>query len=84
MPKSVDGDLNAVNLKAELWDTLQAVKSGKMTPASGDVIAAQAREILRTVRTQLSVFSQAGEAVSEEVVQFAKPPRKPVKGPRAA
>jgi hypothetical protein len=72
MPKSAAIELNAVNLKSALWDTLQRVKAGKMTPASGDVVASQAREILRTVRTQLSVFSQAGESVSDELVEFAK------------
>lgn len=65
--------LTAVNLKAQLWDTLQAVKEGKMTPGSGDAIASQAREILRTVRTQLQIFSQAGESVASELIDFAKP-----------
>lgn len=73
MPASADTKLNAINLKAALWDTLQKVKEGKVTPASGDVVASQAREILRTVRTQLQVFSQAGQAVSNELIDFAKP-----------
>lgn len=72
MRKSADGELNAASLKASLWDTLKKVKNGKMTPASGDVVAAQAREILRTVRTQLAVFSQAGANVTEELIAFAK------------
>jgi len=65
--------LNAISLKAELWDTLQKVKAGKVTTATGDIVAAQAREILRTVKTQLSIFAQSGDAVSKEVIQFAKP-----------
>lgn len=76
MPKSTPAEplpLNAVNLKSELWDTLQAVKAGKVTPATGDVVASQAREILRTVKTQLQVFSQAGESVAAELIDFAKP-----------
>ena len=76
MSKSLGTDalpLNAVNLKAVLWDTLQSVKAGKTTPASGDVVASQAREILRTVRTQLQIFSQAGESVAAELIDFAKP-----------
>lgn len=68
-----NSQLNAINLKTALWETLQKVKSGKMTPGSGDVVAAQAREILRTVRTQLTVFAQSGHGVSDEVVDFAKP-----------
>lgn len=65
-------ELNAANLKDALWDTLQKVKGGKMTPASGDVVAAQAREILRAVRTQLAVFSQSGKNVTEELIDFAR------------
>ena len=67
--------LNAVTLKDELWDTLQRVKSGDITTATGDIIAVQAREILRTVRTQLAIFSQSGDSVSVEVSEFAKPRR---------
>lgn len=66
-----DLPLNAVTLKQELWDTLKSVKDGYVTPATGDVVASQAREILRTVRTQLQVFSQSGAPVSKEVVTFA-------------
>ena len=64
--------LDAVALKRSLWETLQGVKSGTMTPQSGDAIAAQAREILRTVRTQLAIFQQAAEKVSKELIDFAK------------
>lgn len=74
MPRSVDGSgLNAVNLKAVLWDTLRKVKAGRISPAAGDVVASQAREILRTARTQLLIFSQSGESVAEELIDFAKP-----------
>lgn len=66
-------DLNAVNLKEALWDTLKKVRSGKMTPGAADAVAAQAREILRATRTQLAVLTQAGESVSAEMVDFARP-----------
>lgn len=72
MTKKIES-LNAINLKTALWDTLQKVRSGEMTPGTGDAVASQAREILRTVRTQLAVFSQAGKSVSDELVDFAKP-----------
>lgn len=65
-------ELSAVNLKSELWKALQGVKSGKITPATGDVIATQAREILRTIKTQLHIFAQSSEDVSEEVKVFAR------------
>ena len=66
-------ELNAVNLKNTLWETLNSVKAGTMTPQQGDVVACQAREILRRVRTQLSIFSQSGGTVSVELVTFANP-----------
>ena len=65
--------LNATNLKDVLWDTLQKVKSGEMLPQAGDVVATQAREILRCVRTQLTIFSQAAQSVSNELIEFAAP-----------
>lgn len=66
-------NLNAINLKESLWDTLKKIKAGEMTPASGDAVAAQAREILRTVRTQLAIFSQSSQTVAAELIDFAKP-----------
>jgi len=72
MAKTAD-KLNAINLKDSLWQTLQGVRDGSITPGSGDAIAAQAREILRTVRTQLAIFTQAGQAVTSELIDFAKP-----------
>ena len=78
---SKSNDLNAINLKSALWDTLQRVKSGKMTPGQGDVVASQAREIIRTVRTQLAVFSQSGGSVSREIIDFAEPGGRVVKIP---
>lgn len=67
-----DDKLTAINLKAALWDTLNKVKRGEITPGTGDVVASQAREILRTVRAQLAIFSQAGKSVSDELIDFAK------------
>lgn len=68
-PKS---SLNAVALKESLWDTLQKVKTGKVTAGSGGAVAAQAREILRTIKTQISIFAASGKTVSQELVDFAK------------
>lgn len=65
--------LNAVNLKDSLWATLKDLRSGKITPGAGDAVAAQAREILRTVRTQLQIFTQSGKSVTDELIDFAKP-----------
>ena len=79
MRKSVAGNekqsLDAVALKETLWDTLNDIKTGKITAGSGDAIAAQAREILRTIKVQLAVLGQAGKSVTDEMVEFARPRR---------
>jgi len=70
--KSVRPKLSAVNLKDALWDTLNAIKSDTMLPAQGDAIAAQAREILRTVKVQLQVVAQAKRQVPIEIIDFVE------------
>ena len=64
--------LTAANLKNELWKTLQELRSGAIQPGQGDSIASQAREILRTVRTQLMVTSQSKRAVPADCITFAE------------
>lgn len=66
--------LSAVNLKDALWETLNAVKDDSMLPAQGDAIASQAREILRTVKTQLQIVAQAKRNVPTEIIDFAEKP----------
>lgn len=67
-----DKDLTASNLKEVLWSTMQDLQNGKIQPGQGDAIASQAREILRTVRTQLMVVGQAKRSVPLEVIEFAE------------
>lgn len=64
--------LSAVNLKNALWETLQAIKSDSMLPAQGDAVAAQAREILRTVKVQLQVAAQSKRNVPTEIIDFVE------------
>lgn len=72
MASTAKTDLSASNLKAALWNTLQDLKTGKIQPGHGDAIASQAREILRTVRTQLMVTSQAKRSVPADCITFAE------------
>lgn len=65
-------NLSAVNLKDACWETLLAVKNDQMQPGQADAIACQAREILRTVKTQLQVCAQAQRPVPTEVIDFAE------------
>lgn len=72
MAKDTKIKLNAVTLKDALWDTLQGLQDDRIEPGKGDSIATQAREILRTVNTQLKVASVTGRKVSQEVIDFAE------------
>lgn len=65
-------ELNASNLKGALWETLNAIKEGTVQPAQGDAVAAQAREILRTVKVQLQVTNQSKRSVPADVIAFAE------------
>lgn len=64
--------LSAVNLKNALWETLQAVKDDKMQASQGDAVAAQAREILRTVKTQIQISGHAKRSLPLEVIEFSE------------
>lgn len=63
--------LNAVTLKTALWETLHKIKSNEMEAAKGDAIAAQAREILRTIKTQVMILDKAHATVTSELMSFA-------------
>lgn len=67
-----DRELTASNLKGVLWDTMKGLQDGDIQPGQADAMAAQAREILRTVRTQLAVVGQAKRPVPSEVITFAE------------
>lgn len=66
--------LTAANLKEALWDTLNQIKQDKMQASQGDAIAAQAREILRTIKVQLQIAGHTKRSVPLEVVNFAEKP----------
>lgn len=64
--------LTASSLKDILWETLNAVKSEHMLPNRADAIAAQSREILRTVKVQLQVANQSKRGVPVEIIEFSE------------
>ena len=64
--------LSAVSLKEALWETLNEIKSDKILPGQGDAIAAQAREILRTVKVQLQVCAQSKRNVPTAIIDFVE------------
>lgn len=68
MPKS---QLTAETLKESLWETLQAIKSGKMQAQDAHAISSQAREIMKTVNLQFRVNTINGRDAGGSVKKFA-------------
>ena len=64
--------LKASALKDVLWETLIDLRSNDMPANRADAIAAQAREILRTVKTQLHVTNAAKRPVPRDIVDFSE------------
>ena len=64
--------LSARNLKDILWETLTDLKHENILPNRADAIAAQSREILRTIKVQLQVAGQAKRGVPREIVEFSE------------
>lgn len=63
--------LNAVTLKQQLWETLHGIKNGEIDAAKGDAIASQAREILRTTKTQVLILDKSHLEMTKELRTFA-------------
>jgi hypothetical protein len=55
-----------------LWETLVDLRTEQIMPNRADAIAAQSREILRTIKTQLQVAGQSKRSVPKEIVEFSE------------
>ena len=64
--------LTASSLKDILWETLNDVKTEQMLPNRADAIAAQSREILRTIKTQMQIAGQSKRGLPQEIVDFSE------------
>ena len=64
--------LTASSLKDVLWETLTDLKADNILPNRADAIAAQSREILRTIKVQLQVAGQAKRGVPQEIIDFSE------------
>jgi len=64
--------LSASAMKTVLWDTLLDLRHENIQPNRADAIAAQSREILRTIKTQLQVAGQAKRGVPQEIIDFSE------------
>jgi hypothetical protein len=64
--------LTAGSLKDILWETLTDLKHENILPNRADAIAAQSREILRTIKVQLQVAGAAKCAVPQDIIEFSE------------
>lgn len=64
--------LKASSLKEALWETLVDLRSNQLPANRADAVAAQAREILRTIKTQLQVTNAAKRPVPKDIVDFSE------------
>lgn len=64
--------LTASSLKDVLWETLTDLKHENILPNRADAIAAQSREILRTVKTQLQIASASKRGIPQEIIEFSE------------
>jgi len=71
--------LTAKSLKEALWETLQDLRSEKIHYQQADAVAAQAREINRTVKVQLQIATDAKRSVPAEIIAFSENPTNPRK-----
>lgn len=75
-------NLTASNLKEALWNTLQGVRSEKVHFQQADAVAAQAREIIRTVKVQLQIATDSKRPVPSDVIAFSEEVSRPRKARR--
>jgi hypothetical protein len=59
-------------LKDILWETLTDLKHENILPNRADAIAAQSREILRTIKVQLQVAGASKRAIPQDIIEFSE------------
>ena len=64
--------LTASSLKNILWETMTDLKHENILPNRADAIAAQSREILRTVKVQLQIAGQSKRGIPQEIIDFSE------------
>lgn len=64
--------LTAGSLKDILWETLTDLKHDNIMPNRADAIAAQSREILRTIKVQLQVAGATKRSIPQDIIDFSE------------
>ncbi len=66
--ENISKELNAENLKAELWDTLLKLRNREIPPAVALAVAANSREIMRVVRAELLIAAATSSTPSRSMI----------------
>ena len=64
--------LSGKALKEELWSSLQDIRKGKMTSTDAHAVSSNAKEIIRTIRTELQILNQAKQSVTDDLLDFTE------------
>ena len=65
--KKKQAELSAANLKQVLWETMLAVRDGKMKTQEANAIAKQGREIANITKIQLEAAKFVGKASKKDL-----------------
>lgn len=68
--------LNSQTLKSELWETLQNLRDGAVSAERANAIAAQSREIIRIVRTELLIAQVENKKPADNLIGGVAPRKK--------
>lgn len=64
--------LTANSLKNVLWESMNQLKDGSVSPQVSNAMATNCREILRVVRVQLQIATQMNQEIPVELIEFSK------------
>lgn len=62
--------LSAETLRDLLWETMNLVKTKKLSHAQANAVATQSREIMRTIRTEIEVAKLCGAKPGSKLLSF--------------
>ena len=66
--ENIARELNANNLKEELWDTLIKLRNREIPPQVAIAIASNAREIMRVVKAELIIAAATGTPPNKAMI----------------
>lgn len=65
-------ELNANNLKNELFETMKLIKAKKLKPNEANAIASTSREIMRVVKTEILIAQLGNSKPNKSLIGVSK------------